>query len=258
MTAAYGELGATGLRGRLKRAADPRNLIWVMPAEERVSQELVVVVAGGPPPRPEAAFGVPLDVPVVAADDGLDHALALGLRPSLAVGDFDSARPETIAAAEAEGTRVERHPARKDASDLELALEAALHLSPQRVLVLAGEGGRLDHLLCTLLLLGSERWAGSELDAEIGSTRAHVIRRERSLSGRVGELVSLLALHGPAEGVSTEGLEYALRGETLAPGSSRGLSNVFVAEHARISLKRGVLLALRPDSDDGGGDRSWL
>jgi hypothetical protein len=32
--ASVGELGATGLRGRTKGAADPQNLIWVMPAEE--------------------------------------------------------------------------------------------------------------------------------------------------------------------------------------------------------------------------------
>src|SRR5207245_632287 len=43
-----GELGATGLRGRTSCAADPQNLIWVIPAEEGAMQdEVVVVVAGG-------------------------------------------------------------------------------------------------------------------------------------------------------------------------------------------------------------------
>ncbi|MDW8339106.1 MAG: thiamine diphosphokinase [Thermoleophilia bacterium] len=222
-----------------------------------MSQELVVVVAGGPPPSPRAALGVPLDALVVAADGGVEHAAALGLRTAVAVGDFDSAAPEAVAEAEVAGARIERHPVAKDASDLELALEAALRLHPRRVLVLAGEGGRLDHLLSTLLLLGSERWAGPDLDAEIGAARVHVIREERSLAGRVGELISLFALHGPAEGVRTEGLEYPLRGEELRPGSSRGLSNAFVAQEARISVERGVLLAVRPDPDHGGGDCSW-
>ena len=76
--------------------------------------------------------------------------------------------------------------------------------------------------------------------------RVHVIRGARSFDGAPGELVTLLALHGPAEGVTTEGLTYPLRGETLAAGSSRGVSNVFAAGTARVSVERGVLLAIVP------------
>jgi thiamine pyrophosphokinase len=217
-----------------------------------VSQKLVVVVAGGPSPRPQAALGVPLDATVIAADGGLEHAAALGLEVALAVGDFDSASTEAVAAAETVGTRVERHPAEKDETDLELALEAALRLSPDRVLVLAGDGGRLDHLLAALLLLASPSWADVEVDAEIGGARVHVIRSERALVGTPGELVSLIAAHGPAEGVRTEGLEYPLAGETLEPGSTRGVSNVFSAGEARVSLERGVLLAVRPEAPTNG------
>jgi thiamine pyrophosphokinase len=217
-----------------------------MPAEEGVSEEVVVVVAGGESPRPDAALAVPLGATVIAADGGLEHARALGLEVTTAVGDFDSASPESLAAAESAGVSIESHPADKDATDLELALEAALAYSPRRVVVLAGLGDRLDHLLAALLLLGAPKWAGVELDAEIGAARVHVVRGERELAGRSGELVSLLALHGPAEAVWTEGLVYELRGETLEPGSSRGVSNVFATDVARVSVERGVLLAVRP------------
>jgi thiamine pyrophosphokinase len=74
----------------------------------------------------------------------------------------------------------------------------------------------------------------------------HVIRDERTLEGEPGELVSLFALHGPAEGVSTEGLEYPLSDDRLEPGSSRGVSNRFVADAARVRVERGLLLAVRP------------
>jgi thiamine pyrophosphokinase len=134
----------------------------------------------------------------------------------------------------------------KDATDLELALDAALVMEPERLLVLAGDGGRLDHTAATLLLLGAERYAGVELDAHIGAAQAHVIRRARSFTGDVGELVSLLALHGAAEGITTEGLRYPLRDETLEAGSSRGVSNVFSAKVATVSLEHGILLAIRP------------
>jgi thiamine pyrophosphokinase len=220
-----------------------------MPAEEGVSEEIVVVVSGGEPPDPGAALDVPLGAPVVAADRGLEHARALGLEVTLAVGDFDSASPESVAAAEGAGTRIERHPHAKDATDLELALDAAAAMDPDRILLLAGTGGRLDHELSLWLLLGSERYRGAQVDALVGPASVHVVRGSRTLEGAPGELVTLLAVGGDAEGVRTEGLAYPLRGETLEAGSTRGVSNVFESESAYVAVERGTLLAIRP----GGG-----
>jgi thiamine pyrophosphokinase len=59
--------------------------------------------------------------------------------------------------------------------------------------------------------------------------------------------VTLLAAHGPARGVTTEGLRYRLTGEDLQPGSTRGVSNELLADHARVHLEAGVLLAVQPD-----------
>ncbi len=210
-----------------------------------MQDDTVIVVAGGgappPPPRGSAA-----GTRVVAADEGVDHALALGLQVDVAVGDFDSISPTGLAAAEAAGARIVRHPPAKDATDLELALDEAAALAPRRLLVLGVDGGRLDHLLAALLGLGSERYAAFEVDALLGAATIHVIRGERRLEGEPGELVSLLALHAPAEDVTTAGLLYRLSDETLWPGSSRGVSNVFAKREARVSVGRGVVLAVRP------------
>ena len=216
-----------------------------------MSNEVVVVVSGGNAPAQDVVESIPEGVVVIAADSGIDHARALGLEASVLVGDLDSASPEAVAAANAAGARVERHPRAKDATDLELALDAALALEPKRILLVAGDGGRLDHLLSVLLLLGSKRYEAVALDARIGSAQVHVVRGERTLEGTPGDLVSLLALHGPAEGVRTAGLVYPLAGETLAPGSSRGVSNVFAAPTARVAVERGVLLAILPGPEEG-------
>jgi thiamine pyrophosphokinase len=211
---------------------------------------MVIVVAGGDPPTADAprpgTLAATDTATVIAADGGIDRALALGLAVDLAVGDFDSVTAAGLAAAEATGARLERYPATKDATDLELALDAALELAPDRMLVIGTDGGRLDHLFASLLAVGSERYAEVEVDAVLGDARIHVIRRARTLAGTVGELVSLLPLHGPAEGVTTSGLAYPLAGETLAPGTSRGVSNLFAADTAHVELTCGVLLAVRP------------
>jgi thiamine pyrophosphokinase len=213
-----------------------------------------VVVAGGVELRPEIAALIAGGARVLAADGGLGHALALGLEPGSVIGDLDSASPHEVDAASRRGVRIVRHPTAKDATDLELALDEAVAFAPARVLVLLDGGGRLDHLLSALLLVGAERYASVQLDAQVGDALVHVVRSARELEGRKGETVSLLALHGPAEGVTTEGLAYPLAGETLEPGSSRGVSNVFAEGVARVSVERGVLLAVRPGHERTDGE----
>lgn len=204
----------------------------------------VVVLAGGPD-RP-AVVALPPGATVIAADSGAD----LGWPVDLLVGDLDSISAESLAGIQ----KVERHAAEKDATDLELALAAALRLEPERILVLGSAGGRLDHLLGSLLILAAETFADVQVDAQIGAAAVHVVRRERRLLGEPGELISLFAVHGPASRIVTEGLVYPLCAETLEPGSSRGLSNVFAAPEARIGLERGVLLAVRPSGSAAAGD----
>jgi thiamine pyrophosphokinase len=202
----------------------------------------VVVLADGPD-RP-VDLNIPPGATVIAADGGAE----LGLPVDLVVGDLDSISAETLAGIE----RVERHPADKDATDLELALAAAARLDPDRILVLGGAGGRLDHLLGGLLLLAADAYAGIRIDARIGAAAVSVVRSERTLAGEPGSLISLFAVHGPASGIVTEGLVYPLRGETLEPGSTRGVSNVFASPGARIALEHGVLLAVMPGSAPAG------
>ena len=208
----------------------------------------VVVIASGPGP----SLPLPDAATVIAADGGLDRALALGVEVDVVVGDLDSVTADALAAAGDVGARIVRHPVAKDATDLELALDEAVLLGARRVLVVASADGRLDHLLASLLLLGSERYAELELDALVGEALVQVVHGQRTLTGGAGEIVTLLAPAGPATGVTTTGLEYPLAGETLQPGSTRGVSNVFTGAQAGVSVVSGVLFAVRPDWSKGG------
>ncbi|TML71850.1 MAG: thiamine diphosphokinase [Actinobacteria bacterium] len=181
----------------------------------------------------------------------VDTALELGLEVTVAVGDFDSVTSGGLAAVEAAGARVERHPPEKDATDLELALDTARNLGAERIVVVGDPGGRLDHLLAGLLLLGARRYGAIEIDALLGPATVHIVSTERTLSGEPGELISLVPLHGPVVGVVTEGLRYPLNGETLGAGSSRGVSNVFTGPVARVAVAAGVLAAVRPGTAEG-------
>jgi thiamine pyrophosphokinase len=188
------------------------------------------------------------DVPlIVAADSGLENALALGRHVHLVVGDLDSVDPAALADAEARGTEVERHPAEKDATDLEIAIDAARARGARHITVVGGHGGRLDHFLANAVLLASVRFTDVEIDAWIGSARIAVVRTRGEIRGATGSLCTLLPVGGEARGVTTDGLRYPLSNEVLAPGSTRGVSNVLLGTTATVSLRDGTLLVIQPD-----------
>ena len=200
------------------------------------------VVAGGEPPEPRLLGELAHPQLVLAADSGADVALDLGLRVDVVVGDFDSVTPAGAAAAGEQ----RRFPTDKDATDLALALAEARNRGAESISVVGGSGGRLDHLLANVAVLAGEELVSVRVDALMGSARLWVVRRRETIRGTVGDLVTLLAHGGPAVGVRTTGLRWALAGETLEAGSSRGVSNVLAATEATVSLESGVIVAIRP------------
>ncbi|MFL6206774.1 MAG: thiamine diphosphokinase [Acidimicrobiales bacterium] len=210
------------------------------------SDTVVVVVTGGDPVERAHLPDLPAGTRVVAADSGVEHALALGLHVDLVVGDLDSASPAAVERAVAAGASVERHPAAKDATDLELALDAAREMGATRIHVLGGHGGRLDHLLANVLLLARPEHAGVTTTARMGPARLTVVRGSAELDGPIGDLVTLLPAHGIARGVTTTGLLYPLSAEDLRPGTTRGVSNELVDHTATVTLADGVLVAIQP------------
>lgn len=207
-----------------------------------------MIFAGGDAPLAASLRSVAAAGHVIAADSGLDHARALGVVAHVLVGDLDSVSAAGRAGAAADGLEVVEHPPAKDETDLELALGLALERSPHRITVVGGHGGRLDHLLANVALLAAPRLAGVEVRAVLGPAKLTVVRARATLAGRVGELVSLLPVHGDATGVVTSGLRYPLDDEPLPAGSPRGVSNELVAPLAVVTVRSGVVLAVQPEA----------
>ena len=204
-----------------------------------------VVVAGGDAPPPGVLDDLPESIWVVGADSGADHAVELGLTLDVIVGDMDSISPDTISSNP--GARVVEYPADKDATDLELALEVVADRDDiDRVLVLGGTGGRLDHYLATMLILAAPRFAALDIQWLAHPARVTVIHGHARLHGSVGSVLSLLPIGGDAEGISTTGLRWPLDEERLPFGSSRGVSNEFVTAVATVKVRSGVLVAVQP------------
>ena len=210
----------------------------------------IVVVASGALASGDEAWLDGADA-VIAADGGASALDRLGRRPDRLVGDLDSAPPALVVRLEAGGTRIDRHPVDKDASDTELAVRAAIDDGADQVDLLGATGGdRLDHELANLMLLTDPAFAGVALRAIVGLTTVRAVRggERLVLEGGAGDLVTLLPIAGDADGVTTTGLRWPLEEATLHMGRSRGLSNVVVGPDASVTITDGVLLVVETAS----------
>lgn len=181
---------------------------------------------------------------LVSADGGLRHLTALDLLPSLLIGDLDSLPPGRLESLTQAGVRTLRHPTHKDETDLELALHQVIAEGFRTVRIVGALGGRLDQTLANIYLLSDPAAQGVDLRLDDGRQEVFLITREGRISGAPGDVVSLLPLLGEVHGVTTRDLEYPLRGETLYPYKTRGVSNVMQQEKAAVQISSGSLLCI--------------
>jgi thiamine pyrophosphokinase len=211
----------------------------------------VVVVASGELEASDAAWLDDAEL-VIAADGGAGSLDRLGRIPDRLVGDLDSVDVELVERLAAAGMRIDRHPVDKEASDTELAVEAAHDAGATELVMLGAMGGpRLDHELANLLVLADPALAGRDVKAVRGGTQVRALHggHRLVLSGSSGDLVTLLPIGGDVAGVTTEGLRWQLDEATLRMGRSRGLSNEVVGSQASVRITDGTLLVVETASE---------
>ncbi len=186
---------------------------------------------------------------LIAADGGAHHCMAMDITPQLVVGDLDSLSETDIQRLTEAGAQVKRYKERKNETDLELAYQHAIDAGAVQALVLGGLGRRWDQTLANLLLPAFHKLRQLHITYWDRGQWLYLIEGQRLIEGQPGMRISLIPLGGDAIGVSTQGLDYPLKDETLVFGATRGISNVMLGEQAYVSLRQGVLLCVV-----GGGE----
>jgi len=205
----------------------------------------VVIAHGDVDPRDRAHLaGADL---IVAADGGTLALEQWGVSPHAIVGDLDSLGMERALEYGARGVAVIPFAPDKDESDLELAIAHAIEANADDLVLLGTLGGaRFDHEVANTLLIAADQFRGRKMRAVRGDVTVRALHggEELALEGAPGDLVTLLAVGGDAEGVRTHRLRYPLAHEKLAFGAARGLSNLVVSAGASVTCERGVLLVI--------------
>jgi thiamine pyrophosphokinase len=183
---------------------------------------------------------------LIAADGGGRHCRQLGLRPDILIGDFDSLDQPELEAFQAAGAEIIRHPARKDYTDLELAIRHAQVIEVDEILVLGALGARWDQTMANLLLPAAADFAETPIRLMDGVQEVLLVRGgdELEIRGQPGNTVSLIPLGNDARGITTHGLEYPLNNETLYFGATRGISNALLGQSASVKVEAGLLMCV--------------
>ena len=192
--------------------------------------------------------------PVIAADSGLDHALAS--RPggrSASSATSTPSRPAAWPRAESAGVAIERHPPAKDATDTELAIVAAGRLGRRHLIGVCGgprpDETRLDHELGGILAFARPGLAADRDRAVVGpgppvrAARARSRRSSRAPAAASSPFCPCTARHqGSSRPVCATRCGRDPRSRHQPGGQQRGRRRT----PAAVRLDLGVLLVVRP------------
>ncbi|NLA77269.1 MAG: thiamine diphosphokinase [Clostridiales bacterium] len=187
------------------------------------------------------------DAYVIAADAGFKHLEALGIKPDLIMGDFDSLGfvPQ--------GADVIRCKPEKDDTDTMLAVKYALEHGFKELRLYGCCGGRLDHTLANLQTLVFISRSGANGTLFDGSLRITALTNGKMFFDASHEgVISVFCSGDSARGVYLEGLKYPLVNATLTHDMPLGVSNEFTGTQASVSVESGTLLVIWNETERTG------
>ena len=122
-------------------------------------------------------------------------------------------------------------------------------MAPQRIVLVAGQGDRLDHAVAALGALGAPELATcGSLEAWWGSDQLYVVHAPGSieLDLPAGTVFSVLAMHGPCRGVTVTGARWPLDGASIPPLVGLGVSNQVAEPPAVVGVDDGIVTVIVP------------
>ncbi len=184
---------------------------------------------------------------LIAVDSGAEALFAEGITPHYFLGDFDSLDSflyEEIKQSYSE--RIVHFPSEKNETDSELALQFALKLAPEKIILYGATGTRIDHIWANINILLQAEKQGVHAVIRDAHNRIQLLLPEQTLKIVKDDyhFLSLLSFSEEVKGLRGTGFKYPLENLTLKLGSTRGLSNALIGEQAALSIDEGILLVI--------------
>ena len=204
---------------------------------KKTFHEEFLLVAGGRPPAVswlrEAASGRVL----FCIDKGADACHVAGTRPSLYLGDDDSASRDTLEWIKNTNIKTKRFPTEKDKTDTQLALELLAEKQDAFIILSGGFGGRFDHAFSLLYSLVGTNLHGCIADGREFLLVLHDRNAVTLHLSSIPKSVSLLPLSPVCSGVSIDGVHWPLNNATLQQNEPYAVSNRLSSPNHCIAVK---------------------
>lgn len=178
-------------------------------------------------------------IDIIACDGASDFLKAHNILPDVIIGDFDSINPAALKYFSNKKVLIKKV-IDQNKNDLEKAIIFALKKKYELIHIIGLTGKRLDHTLNNISVLKKYHKKADIRFYENGFT-GRIISKKIEMKCRVGDTVSLIPLP-KATGVTTSGLKYPLKNESLEFGVRSGALNEAVSKEVKINLRKGYLL----------------
>ena len=181
---------------------------------------------------------------IIAVDGGGRYCYRMGICPSVAIGDFDSLDRSVKDDFVQKGVEIVPFPSDKDYIDMVLGIEEARKRGYEDILILGALGGiRADMFLGNAMALSrfDERILMANEYSSIFFVRDG---EERTISGEIGDYVSLIPLSDLLRTGKSKGLKYQLDQLVFQRGETRSISNELIDQSAVIRLMEGNALVI--------------
>ena len=171
---------------------------------------------------------------------GLQHMAALGLKPDLIVGDFDSYADPHL---DAETITL---PVEKDDTDSVFAVKEALKRGYDDFLLIGAAGGRLDHTLGNISIMLFLDSLGKNASLIDDYSEMEIVSRRHAYVDDSFSYFSLLNISGTARGITIKNAKYPLDGAEITCEYQYGISNEVLPEKtASVTVREGRLLLVK-------------
>ncbi len=177
---------------------------------------------------------------IICADGGANKVRPFGIIPDYIIGDLDSITQKTRLYFSSVPII---HVSDQNSTDLEKVLEFLLTSRIQSATIIGATGERPDHTMSNFsILMKYHKKITLQFFDELCTVE--IIQKKIRFKAETGQQISLVPM-GKCSGITTKGLKYPLKDESLELGFREGSSNEAIAATVDVIVKSGSLLLFK-------------
>lgn len=179
---------------------------------------------------------------IISADGASNVLYRFKVNPDYIIGDLDSISPRTLLYYKNARVSI-RKITEQQHNDMEKCISFALTKGMRFISVIGYGGKRIDHTINNFSIL-KKYYDKCNLRFVDDEFEVFMINKNTEFDYKIGEVISIMGFP-KAEGIVTEGLQYALKNETLELGIREGALNKSISDNIKIHIKKGELIIFK-------------